>query len=408
MNIVLFEDERVEQLYPITLSRPGYAVTCGSMRLLDLALQLDGTTLGKVRSYLSKTQQDYFSQSHPEPNAPTLWLNAQLVPDSDVLEVLRTLVSNAEPFYVEVDDRVAAAWTPEKIEYNAELPANQVADFLKRLSLPVKNVDLRLFNLPHSVIAENLDIARRNVEFLANSGHYKQAQDGVFIASDCSIHEMVAFNTASGPIVIDEGVTINAFAALNGPLYIGKNTTIASHTLLKGPVTIGHTCKVGGEVSSAIIEPLTNKSHFGYLGTSYVGSWVNLGAGTTNSNLKNTYGSVRVEYEAGKCDTGMQFMGCVIGDYSKTAIHTSIFTGKIIGVCSNVYGTVTKNVPSFANYARSLGEVTEHSADVMEVTHKRILERRGLEQLDRHRQLIRDMYAIESPKRKLANKPLTL
>ena len=304
MNIVLFEDERVEQLYPITLSRPAYAVTCGSMRLLDLAQRLGGTTIGKVRSYLSDMQQDYFEQRQRDPNAPTLWLNARLVPDTDFLSVIDPFVKQSEPFCVEIDGHIAAAWTPAAVAYDAELPSNKVADFLSELGLPSKNVELRLFDLPHSVIAENLRIAKRNVEYRANSGNYKEVQDGVFVAGDCLIHDMVAFNTATGPIVIEEGAKIHPFAALNGPVYVGRNTTIASHALLKGPISIGESCKVGGEVSSVIIESLTNKSHFGYLGTSYVGSWVNLGAGTTNSNLKNTYGTVRVEYESGKCDTG--------------------------------------------------------------------------------------------------------
>lgn len=156
------------------------------------------------------------------------------------------------------------------------------------------------------------------------------------------------------------------------------------------------------------MEAYSNKVHDGYLGSSYIGSWVNLGAGTCNSNLKNTYGTVRVEYEYGKVDTGMQFFGCIIGDYSKTAIQTSIYTGKMIGVCSNIYGMVTTNVPSFANYARSFGEITEHPVDVMEATQERMFQRRGVQQSEAHRRLLQAMYEIESPKRELANQPPSL
>ena len=136
MNIVLFEDGRVEQLYPITLSRPAYAVTCGSMRLLDLAEQLGGTTLGKVRAYLSEMQQDYFVQSPPAQSTPTLWLNARLVPDSEFLDVLRSLVEQDEPFCAEVDGCVAVALTPSDVTYDTELPAGEVPDFLSGLGLP--------------------------------------------------------------------------------------------------------------------------------------------------------------------------------------------------------------------------------------------------------------------------------
>ena len=94
--------------------------------------------------------------------------------------------------------------------------------------------------------------------------------------------------------------------------------------------------------------------HHGYLGHSYLGSWVNFGAGTSNSDLKNTYGPVNMEYRGRKIGTGMQFVGCFVGDYVKTAINTSIFTGKTIGVCSMVYGFVTANVPAFCNYAKTV------------------------------------------------------
>ena len=109
-------------------------------------------------------------------------------------------------------------------------------------------------------------------------------------------------------------------------------------------------------MEAAVVEPYSNKQHHGFLGHSYLGSWINLGAGTCNSDLKNTYGTVNMEYPGGKAATGMQFLGCVMGDYSKTAINTGIFTGKVIGVCSMMYGFVTSNVPSYVNYARLFGQ----------------------------------------------------
>ena len=139
------------------------------------------------------------------------------------------------------------------------------------------------------------------------------------------------------------------------------------HAALKDGVSLGHHTKVGGEVEASIIEPYSNKQHHGFLGHSYVGSWVNLGAGTCNSDLKNTYGTVNMEYgsidgkgsrDGGvqKASTGMQFVGCFIGDYAKTAINTSIFTGKTIGACSMVYGFVTTNVPAFPTMPDSFGQ----------------------------------------------------
>ncbi|MGC4006805.1 MAG: hypothetical protein QM811_28230 [Pirellulales bacterium] len=169
---------------------------------------------------------------------------------------------------------------------------------------------------------------------------------------------------------------------------------------------MGHTSKVGGEVECAIIEPYGNKQHHGFLGHSYVGSWVNLGAGTSNSDLKNTYGKVNMLYGKTKINTGMQFIGCMIGDYAKTAINTSIFTGKTIGACSMVYGFVTGNVPSFVNYAKSFGQTTEAPVDVMISTQARMFARRGKEQRPCDVQLLRDMYELTREERAVYGEPL--
>jgi len=171
---------------------------------------------------------------------------------------------------------------------------------------------------------------------------------------------------------------------------------------------LGHTTKIGGEIEASIVEPYTNKQHHGFLGHSYLGSWVNLGAGTCNSDLKNTYGKVNMEYGGEKVDTGMQFVGCMMGDYAKTAINTSIFTGKTVGVCSMVYGFVTTNVPSFVNYARSFGQVTELPPEVMQQTQQRMFSRRDVEQRSHDIQLLHDMYELTREERQLAGDPLSL
>ena len=164
-------------------------------------------------------------------------------------------------------------------------------------------------------------------------------------------------------------------------------------------MSLGHTVKIGGEVEASVIEPYTNKQHHGFLGHSYLGSWINLGAGTCNSDLKNTYGTINIEYGETKIATGMQFLGCFIGDYSKSAINTSIFTGKVIGVCSMLYGFVTSNVPSFVNYARLFGQTALLPADVMISTQARMFARRNVTQRECDKQLILDMYAQSEAER---------
>ena len=199
--------------------------------------------------------------------------------------------------------------------------------------------------------------------------------------------------------MLDEGATVGPFSLLSGPAHLGKNCRVIEHAAIKHGVALGHTTKIGGEVEASIIEAYSNKQHHGFLGHSYLGSWINLGAGTCNSDLKNTYGQVNMEYGGRKVATGMQFVGADVGDYAKTAINTGIFTGKMIGACSMVYGFVTTNVPSFVNYARLFGQVSEAPVEVMVATQRRMFARRGVEQRPCDIQLLRDMHDLTADER---------
>jgi glucose-1-phosphate thymidylyltransferase len=115
-----------------------------------------------------------------------------------------------------------------------------------------------------------------------------------------------------------------------------------------------------------------------------------------------------MEYAHAKVKTGMQFVGSFIGDYAKTAINTSIFTGKTIGSCSMLYGFITTNVPSFVNYARTFGQVTETSIETLVSTQARMFARRNVEQRPCDIQLLRDIYEMTKHERQLASEPLSL
>ncbi len=270
---------------------------------------------------------------------------------------------------------------------------------LSCMSLPRLSASLTLMSYPHEVIAANMRVFAENMQMRIASAAYQQTSDGLFLASDAQLGQYVICDTKSGPIIIDSQAQIGPYTLLRGPLYIGPRAKILEHAAIKDAVSLGHTTKVGGEVEAAVVEPYSNKQHHGFLGHSYLGSWINLGAGTCNSDLKNTYGTVNMEYGCGKVATGMQFLGCVMGDYSKTAINTGIFTGKVIGVCSMMYGFVTSNVPSFVNYARLFGQMTTLPPDIMTATQQRMFSRRKVQQRACDIQLINDMYRLTQAER---------
>lgn len=152
------------------------------------------------------------------------------------------------------------------------------------------------------------------------------------IAPTAVIYPTVVLDASEGPIVIDDGVTIRPHAIVRGPAYIGIQSTVLDRALIKPHTAIGPICKVAGEVGGTIFQGFANKAHEGHLGDSWIGEWANLGAGTTNSNLLNTYDQVVMQTvpagEGGrKQRTGLQFLGCLMGDHTKTAINTTLMTG---------------------------------------------------------------------------------
>jgi UDP-N-acetylglucosamine diphosphorylase/glucosamine-1-phosphate N-acetyltransferase len=143
----------------------------------------------------------------------------------------------------------------------------------------------------------------------------------------------VVFDTSAGPVCVGPGGQVGHHSVVQGPAWIGPKSIVAPGALLKERTVLGPQCRAAGEIGSAIFQACSNKAHDGHLGDALLGEWVNLGAGTVNSNLLNTYGEVAMRLRPGASmeRTGRQFMGCVIGDHAKTAIGTRIMTGSSIG-----------------------------------------------------------------------------
>ncbi len=416
MQIVVFEDERVADLYPITIGRPAYTILCGSFRLVDWLEQLGAPCVSLVREHLIEIQRRDFAFLAAPPvdatHVPTLLLNARLVPSCSTMASVQQLIQDARPGIVRESKSLAAALLPPGAPPPPPTLASTHLDaYLAGLGLdqlkPL-NLELPLLEYPHDVVRQNQETIGANLDHRIKSGRYQEVADGVFAAGQARLASYIVTDTRCGPIVLDQQASIGPYAYLSGPAYVGPNARVIEHAAIKDAVSIGHTAKIGGEVESSVIDSYTNKQHHGFMGHSYLGSWINLGAGTCNSDLKNTYGEVKMEYRGRRIATGMQFIGCIVGDYSKSAINTGIFTGKTVGVCSMLYGFVTTNVPSFVNYARLFGQVTELPPDVMVATQQRMFVRRNVTQRPCDQQLIQDMYELTRDERQMAGEPLSL
>jgi len=168
------------------------------------------------------------------------------------------------------------------------------------------------------------------------------------VCLDARVEPGVVFDTRRGAVVLTEGVDVRSGTRLEGPLFVGPGTVLLGGQLRRS--AFGPHCRVHGEVSDTTMIGYANKSHDGFLGHSVLGHWVNLGAGTITSNLKNTYGEIRLELPGGRIETGRMNLGSLIADHAKTAIGTLLPTGAVIGAGANLFGAtaVPKRVPPFA------------------------------------------------------------
>jgi len=167
------------------------------------------------------------------------------------------------------------------------------------------------------------------------------AHPGPRVAASARVHPSAILDESLGPVVIGEHAVVEPLAVIQGPAYVGPHSVVRTHANLRPHTSLGPHCRVGGEVSFTLIDGYSNKSHLGFLGHAVLGRWVNLGADTNCSNLKNTYDSVRVHLKKGEPpqDTGRMFLGPVIGDHVKTAIGTRINTGSVLGTGSMIVTT---------------------------------------------------------------------
>jgi len=285
-----------------------------------------------------------------------------------------------------------------------KLPA-EIEQLIERHQLRRVELDAaRLLSFPWQLIEFNADViaddfARIQVrgqsdDALVYAGAHLVNPDHVVLGGKVSVRAGAVLDASDGPIVIGERATIMPNAVLIGPCYVGDGSVINPAARLLAGSSIGAVCKVGGEISDTIVAAYSNKQHDGFLGNSYVGEWVNIGAATNNSDLKNNYSPVRMWCAGAERDTGRQFLGLLMGDHSKTGINVVFNTGTVIGFNSNVFSSEmpAKFIPSFswghgeAMIRYELNRAIQTAAVVME--------RRAVRFTPSHRGLFESIFAI--------------
>ncbi|GAC1421163.1 MAG: GlmU family protein [Flavisolibacter sp.] len=211
-------------------------------------------------------------------------------------------------------------------------------------------------NWPWDIIRQNKEAIEQDIALLkhhrklqqpSKSNHFIN-KENVYMEKGV-IAEHCSFNASEGPIYIEKNAVLMEGCLLRGPIAIGEAAVLKMGSKIYGATTIGPKCLVGGEIKNSIFFDHSNKAHDGYIGDAVIGAWCNLGAGTSNSNIKNNASSVMVWTKGGIKDAGIK-CGTFIGDYTRTAINTSINTGTVMGVAANVFGLglTPKYIPNFS------------------------------------------------------------
>jgi UDP-N-acetylglucosamine diphosphorylase/glucosamine-1-phosphate N-acetyltransferase len=244
----------------------------------------------------------------------------------------------------------------------AKLAAGSIDAFLACAAETLPKVSCRLpawnytwelvLSNPQQITEDFAAAGRHGIEgAVEQPGAIRGNTKDVYIAPGAKVHPMVVIDAEHGPVYLDEGVEVHPFTRIEGPCYVGKKSILLGAKCREGN-SIGPVCRVGGEVEESILHGYSNKYHDGFLGHAYVGEWVNLGALTTNSDLKNDYGKVEVVLDGRRpINTGSTKVGSLIGDHTKTSIGTLLNTGSYVGAMALIMATgkpLPKFIPSFA------------------------------------------------------------
>ena len=352
VQICFFEDEKNVNFQPLTLTRPVDDLRVGIYTIRQKWLHSLG--LNRYSRVLREGLSGVFKRNEIDPDKPVLWINSRFLPSNELISEINGLESGVQ---IEFKGSTAAALIPA----DRSIEMFSVNRF-ESDSLNVKNLSesIHLENVWDLLTLNSFEISKdlplTGLRSVKESGNTEYP--GILHPRNTYVGENVEIEPGShifaeeGPVILLKGAKIEAGSILKGPVVIGAGATVKMGARIYNATSIGPVCKVGGEISNCIFHSYSNKAHDGFAGNSIFGQWVNLGADTNTSNLKNNYSAVRMtNWETGKeQDTEQQFLGTVMGDHSKTAINTMLNTGTICGVSSNIFmnGFPPKYIPSFS------------------------------------------------------------
>jgi UDP-N-acetylglucosamine diphosphorylase / glucose-1-phosphate thymidylyltransferase / UDP-N-acetylgalactosamine diphosphorylase / glucosamine-1-phosphate N-acetyltransferase / galactosamine-1-phosphate N-acetyltransferase len=401
MRICIFEDQGWSALAPLSLTRPVCELRCGASTLWQR--QVAHFTAKDVGVQIRPMLAELCRLNHPDWQINALDSSSQT---TTVLVNARWLPLNApvadwtQPQVGLAGEQVAYAVLPVP-KSNTHLPATFNDElFLEwKHNLPRHEAGGSMMDHPwdlveHNAAAIRADHAARRATETARAGGavILGSEELAWLAPSARVEPLAVLDTQNGPILIEPDAVVQSFSRIEGPCVIGVGSTIYGARVSGS--AIGPGCKIGGEVEAAIVHGFTNKAHEGFLGHSYLGEWVNLGAGTQFSDLRNDYQPVRIRSDGVSVDTGRLKIGSFVGDFTRTGLNTLFNTGSIVGAFCNLPSAASylpRQVPSFSTMRH--GQLQEETdLNSLLKTASAMMKRRGRELTATHVALFRELF----------------
>ena len=345
---IIFTEEfcQPENLYPFTLTRQIQDIRIGILTIREKWENLLGVT-----SYdrLEDDYKDLDRSIHLEKireDDTCFMIHGNILPTSKLIKALKKL-KDGEFISANGNTGLIFRFSKKEIQEPNKIKVSKaitIRDEVKSIQFPWD-----IFQLNDYAIRQDFNLLTGKRKSQKISKTNRVIKNGNIFIEKGAIVEHCVLNASEGPIYIGKNSLIMEGTAIRGPFACGEGVVIKMNSRIYGATTIGPYCTAGGEIKNSVFFAYSNKAHDGYIGDSVIGEWCNLGAGTTNSNLKNNASTVKVWTLKGEISAGKK-CGVFMGDYSKTSVNTSINTGTVIGVCSNVFeaGLTPKYIPNFS------------------------------------------------------------
>ncbi len=396
MNIIIFED--LKQHYPITLLKPSFEIFHGMYNMLSFFTSTFSSS-DKIKIFVISPRNEIMNELRSRLGTQKIWnesinsdsiiINGRAIINEQLIKLLNEIITNppsTNKLFSGDDNSLVVGY----IINDVSAFLNDIMRNVITTSEIIKVSGLRAFENIWDYITLNKTLIREHATLLKNKLHDTEYKD-VYAIGSIEVEDSVIFNTKNGPIIIGDKCYIQGPSRIEGPTFIGDNVVITAHAHIRGS-SIGPNSTVGGEIANSIISMNTNSRHQSYIGDSYIGEYVNIGALTVFSNVKNTMGYINIDLYDQKIRTNLTKLGAFVGDHVKISVGTTIYGGKIIGTSTHVYSKADKSIPSFTIWLGDKEKAFELEIESAIESAKRFMKGKGKVMSLEYEQLMRNVF----------------